>query len=344
MNFQITDIMVLMPKESAKLVAGLAKDVFVEEAGVKKLAVAVLDGLKTGKIRKGNYSQMRFHPKPDDSRAADWIFVLDTLNFSFWTETGAKKWRVNGETGYFAFCAAVSRAIDAGKPVWDPKYYSQITQQDAEVIFRGDDDVGIPLLQERIKGLHEAGRVLLDKYKGTFAECVKSCEGFAEKLLQLIVREFGSYRDEADYEGHRISIYKRAQILIGDIWACYEGRGLGEFHDIDGIAMFADYRIPQVLVHYGTMRYSDSLMSKLKSNESLKQGSREEIEIRACSIEAVEQAVREVRRLIAADSKLGLNPTDVNAIVIDHYLWDYRREYAQELEHIPFHKTRTIYY
>lgn len=337
--------MVLMPKESAKLVAGLAKDVFIEQAGVKKLALAILDGLKTGKIRKGNFSQIRFHPKPDDSRAADWIFVLDTLNFSFWTETGTKKWNVNGETGYFAFCAAVSRAIDEGKPMWDPKYYSQITQQDADIIFRGDNEVKIPLIHDRIKGLHEAGKVLLDKYKGTFVECIKSCKGSAEKLLQLIVKEFESYRDEAYYEGHRISIYKRAQILIGDIWACFEGRGLGEFHDIDSIAMFADYRIPQVLVHYGTMRYSDSLMSKLKSDEQLKQGSREEVEIRACSIEAIEQVRDEVRRLIATESKLNLNPsTDVNAIMIDHYLWDYRREYAQELEHIPFHKTRTIYY
>ncbi|XP_011703539.1 PREDICTED: UPF0553 protein C9orf64 homolog [Wasmannia auropunctata] len=337
--------MVLMPKESAKLVAGLAKVVFIEEAGVKKLALAVLDGLKTGKIREGNFSQIKYHPKPDDPRAADWIFVLDTLNFSFWTETGAKKWRVNGETGYFAFCAAVSRAIDQGKPMWDPKYYSRITQQDAEVIFRGDDDeVGIPLIHNRVKGLREAGKVLLDKYKGTFAECVKSCEGSAKKLLQLIVNEFESYRDEADYEGHRISIYKRAQILVGDIWACYEGRGLGEFRDIDSIAMFADYRIPQVLVHYGAMRYSNSLMSKLRSDEPLKQGSKEEVEIRACSIEVVERVCDEVRRLIAADSKLDLNPTDVNAIVIDHYLWDYRRQYAEELEHIPFHKTRTIYY
>ncbi|XP_011861248.1 PREDICTED: UPF0553 protein C9orf64 homolog [Vollenhovia emeryi] len=336
--------MVLTPKESAKLVAGLAKHVFIEQAGVKRLALAVLDGMKTGKIREGNFSSVKIHPKSDDARTVDWIFVLDTLNFSFWTETGASKWRVNGETGYFAFCAAVSRAIDEGKPMWDPRYYSQITQWDAEVIFRGDDNVNIPLLQERINGLHQAGRVLLDKYKGTFAECVKSCEGSAEKLLRLIVREFDSYRDEAEYEGHRISIYKRAQILVGDIWACYEGRGLGEFRDIDSIAMFADYRIPQVLVHYGTMRYSDSLTSKLRSDEPLEQGGREEVEIRACSIEAVERVCEEVRRLIAADSKLGLNPSDINAILIDHYLWDYRRDHAQELEHIPFHKTRTIYY
>ncbi|RLU22521.1 hypothetical protein DMN91_004799 [Ooceraea biroi] len=340
--------MALMPRESGKLVASLAKDVFIEKEGIKNLALAVLDGFKTRKIRPGNFSQVKFHPKRDDPRAADWIFVLDTLNFSFWTETGAKKWRVNGETGYFAFCAAIKRAIDEGKPMWDPKYYSQITQQDAEVIFRGDDDTGIPLMQDRLTNLHEAGKVLLNKYQGTFVRLVESCGGSADKLLKLIVSEFASYRDEADYEDanckYRISIYKRAQILIGDIWACFEGRGLGKFQDIDCITMFADYRIPQVLVHFGAMRYSNLLMNKLKSDEPLKQGSREEVELRACSIEAVEQVCDEVWRLIQADSGMGLDPTAVNAIAIDHFLWDYRREHAEELEHIPFHKTRTIYY
>lgn len=336
--------MVLLPKESAKLVTKLAKDVFIEEKGIKELAWAVLDAIKTRKIHTGNFSQVKFHPKPDDPRAIDWIFVLDTLNFSFWTDTGAKKWKVNGETGYFAFCAAVQRAIDEGKPMWDPKYYSQITREEAEIIFQGDDEIIIPLIEDRVKSLQQAGKILLDKYKGTFAECIKSCGGSAKKLLKLIVDEFESYRDEADYEGHRISIYKRAQILIGDIWACFEGQELGKFHDIESITMFADYRIPQVLVHFGAMRYSNSLMSKLKSDEPLKQGSKEEVEIRACSIEAVEQVCDEVQQLIKADPKLGLSSTVVNAIVIDHFLWDYRREYAQELECIPFHKTRTIYY
>ncbi|XP_012227719.1 queuosine 5'-phosphate N-glycosylase/hydrolase [Linepithema humile] len=336
--------MVLLPKESAKLVTKLAKDVFIENKGIKELALAVLDAIKTRKIHTGNFAQVKFHPKPDDPRAADWIFVLDTLNFSFWTDTGANKWKVNGETGYFAFCAAVQRAIDEEKPMWDPKYYSQITQKEAEIIFRGDDETTIPLIEDRVKNLQQAGKILLDKYQGTFAECIKSCDGSAKKLLKLIVDEFESYRDEADYEGHRISIYKRVQILIGDIWACFKGQELGEFHDIESLTMFADYRIPQVLVYFSAMRYSNSLMSKLKSDEPLKQGSREEVEIRACSIEAVEQICDEVQRLIKADPKLGLSPTVVNAIVIDHFLWDYRREYAQELECIPFHKTRTIYY
>lgn len=39
-----------------------------------------------------------------------------------------------------------------------------------------------------------------------------------------------------------VAIYKRAQILIADIWSSFRGTGFGEFCDIDTITMFADYR------------------------------------------------------------------------------------------------------
>jgi len=39
-----------------------------------------------------------------------------------------------------------------------------------------------------------------------------------------------------------VAIYKRAQILIADIWSSFRGTGFGEFRDIDSLTMFADYR------------------------------------------------------------------------------------------------------
>ncbi|KAG7203309.1 hypothetical protein KM043_010398 [Ampulex compressa] len=337
--------MALMPRESAKLIARLAKYVFIEEEGVKNLACAVLEGLKNHTIHVNNFSQHELHPNAEDVRAIDWIFVVDALNFSFWSPGDINKWKVNGQTGYFALCAAIKRAIDEGKPMVDPRYYTVLTRNEAESIFRGDDnETQIPLIDERVKNLQQAGKVLLEKYQGTFVECVKSCAGSAEKLLKLIVNEFDSFRDEAEYEGHRVSFYKRAQILIGDIWACYKGQGLGAFHDIEYITMFADYRIPQVLLHYGAIRYSNPLLSMLQSNIQLENGSMEEVEIRGCSIEVVERVRDEVKSLIKRYPNLELKESDINAILIDHFLWDYRRRNARQLESVPFHKTRTIYY
>lgn len=40
-----------------------------------------------------------------------------------------------------------------------------------------------------------------------------------------------------------VKFLKRAQILVADIWACFEGKDIGYFNDIDeAITMFADYR------------------------------------------------------------------------------------------------------
>lgn len=68
----------------------------------------------------------------------------------------------------------------------------------------------------------------------------------------------------------------------------------------------------------------------------LKAGSEEEIEIRGCAVEVVERIVREI--------KSQLKDSDFNAIQIDFYLWFFRRQHANKLEKVPFHKVRTIYY
>lgn len=47
-------------------------------------------------------------------------------------------------------------------------------------------------------------------------------------------------------------------------WAFYGGQGDGWFEDIDYITMFADYRVPQVLVYFGAMTYDEYLMKLLQ--------------------------------------------------------------------------------
>lgn len=41
------------------------------------------------------------------------------------------------------------------------------------------------------------------------------------------------------YEGREIRFLKRAQILVADLWACFDGGGYGRFDDIGVITMFA---------------------------------------------------------------------------------------------------------
>lgn len=62
--------------------------------------------------------------------------------------------------------------------------------------------------------------------------------------MNLLAENFSCFRDEAVFHGKRVRLYKRAQILVADIWACFNGQGYGEFSDIDKITMFAGTLLP----------------------------------------------------------------------------------------------------
>lgn len=131
-------------------------------------------------------------------------------------------------------------------------------------------------------------------------------------------------------------ILKRAQILVADLWACFEGSSWGFFHDIDMLTMFADYRVPQVLLSMGLLHYEDSLMEKLQRAVEIPAGSKEEVEIRCCSICAVEMLREAMQK---EDSGLA-----INSVLLDFYLWDWAQMNRDQLEAFPIHRTRSIYY
>ncbi|XP_058828771.1 queuosine 5'-phosphate N-glycosylase/hydrolase [Topomyia yanbarensis] len=343
-KFEFIKMVTLSPAESGEFIVKHATFLKVNETAIQNLVKEVINGIQTKVIDVNNFSQHEYHPKPTDSHAANWIFLIDTLNFCFWTPGNATKWKVEGQTGYFSLCAAVNRALKEGIDITNPTYYSKITLEELEQILRSDDgNTKAPLLQERVECLHEVGKVLLEKYDGKFENCVKACSNSAVALLKLVVEEFPCFRDEATYNGQRVSIYKRAQILIGDLWACFRGEGLGYFHDIERVTMFADYRVPQVLVHFKTIEYTDELLEVLKMDKILPNGCPEEVEIRGASIYVVER----LKELVLAELKANhqdISVEHLNAVLLDHFLWDYRRKHAAELEYIPFHKTISVYY
>lgn len=336
--------MALSPRESGAYIVKNAKYLTVIPEGIEKLAQEVISLLQSGQLDPKNFSQNDVHPKATDAHAIEWIFLVDTLNFCFWTPTDYTKYKVNGYTGYFALCAAVNRAMDEGIDITNAEYYSTIGADTLRKIFRSDDgQTSVPLFKQRIACLHEVGTRLLDKWEGKFENVVRAANNSAARLLELVVSEFPCFRDEADYEGKRVSLYKRAQILIGDIWSCFEGKNLGKFNDLEKITMFADYRIPQVLIHFGSLEYKPELLEVLSKDTILENGDPREVEIRGASIYIVEQA-KDIILNKLNNKEIEISRELVNSILIDHFLWDYRRKHAEELEHIPFHKVLSVYY
>jgi hypothetical protein len=184
-----------------------------------------------------------------------------------------------------------------------------------------------------------------------------------------VAENFACFRDETSFNGKRVRFLKRAQILVADLWACFNGEDFGEFHDIDKITMFADYRIPQMLNQLGCLRYSPPLDSHIRSLKPLTPGSNWEIELRGTSIWCVELIKREIEKRhpeVKNAGKKGVahlesdeddhgdseEPTEhphktygVNAILIDFFLYDTMKNLeAEQNESVPHHRTRSIWY
>ena len=116
------------------------------------------------------------HPKTQDASTVDWIFLVDLLNFSFWSSRGrvyTVTYKNVSYQGYWTLCACMNRgiylkihrlALDEGLPITSPAFYSKITLAQAGRIFR-PDDTGmnpIPLLEERIRVMQKAGSILVN--------------------------------------------------------------------------------------------------------------------------------------------------------------------------------------
>ena len=130
-------------------------------------------------------------------------------------------------------------------------------------------------------------------FDGLAISMVTAACGSAVKLVKLITAHLPHFRDTAVYKGRLVSFYKRAQILVGDLWAAYK-KPVDPTHpccfrDIDQLTMFADYRVPQILRAMNILKYAPCLAATIDSKELIPFGSEEEIEIRALTVVAVEK-------------------------------------------------------
>lgn len=273
------------------------------------------------------------HPLVDHPKLLDYIFLLDSLNFSFWPESDAEKWSIMGRSGYSGFVAAVARAESEGLRVWDPSWYLGITMDCIKSIFRTDQGVDVPMLPERLHILHENGRILCDRFDGSICNFLD--KGRMEngrmcipRLLELLTETFPNFNDHATYHGRCVVFHKRAQIFLADCYSASADADL--FEGIETLTMFADYRVPQVLQALGVLQYDQSLLEALRDPATrIEYGSGVECEIRGCSIMAVEQWSKATGHLPMA---------------LDYALWTWAGEHPYAVSRYPTHRTRTIFY
>uniref|UniRef100_A0A060SZL4 Queuosine 5'-phosphate N-glycosylase/hydrolase n=1 Tax=Blastobotrys adeninivorans TaxID=409370 RepID=A0A060SZL4_BLAAD len=344
-------------RKSAEVVSQLSKNVTVDANGCENAARKVYDAMKANNYSTTTWSSHALNPDPCKQSArsiVDWIATVDLLNFSFWSDVDEKDSGTRGSgrysveyngthyTGYWSLVAAINRALDRGIAITSPTFWDtdEFNVQFAlNEVFYSSTDEHIPLLEERIAVLKEASSVLKSMGYASFAELIPLAQQSATRLVELLSDKFPSFNDTSMYHGHKVYIFKRVQIFVADLWACFRGQGYGQFTDIDEITMFADYRVPQILHSLGCLKYSPQLQTRLLEHHLIPHGDPDEVELRACSIWAVELMLKQI---------LTIDPgATVNAILIDFYLWDTAKQIQSKQGGqwaIPCHRTRSIYY
>jgi hypothetical protein len=338
--------------KAAEYIYDNAIDVAISSAGTKKAAEQIYQLMLQKSYCMGTWSSHELHPKltgDNDEEVVNFIFTMNLLNFSFWselseTERFAVEYKGERWTGYWSLIAALQRALDDGYAITTPDFWQDreaCPDSVLEHIFRSATDEPMPMLSSRIAILREAGDILYHHFDCKPANLISGAEGSAAKLVNLLVSHFPNFHDVTSFQGRQVRLLKRAQILVADLWACFQGTSYGAFNDIDALTMFADYRIPQMLETLHCLWYSPRLASKIARKELLRSGEDLEVEIRGCSIWCVELIRQEILRTHPEAKE------KVNAVLIDFFLYDTCKEMEKEglMEDIlPHHRTRSIFY
>lgn len=163
--------------------------------GVRSAAASLYTQLKKAPYNFATWHAHKLHPSVEEfgeEGAAMFVFVMDALNFCFWSDGSASpgsaepKAGEEGEisasdgfaieyhgelyTGYWSLVAALRRAIEEGVPITVPEWLASeaCSLEAVERMFRSAGREGMPLLRERWEVLKEIGEVLCDVCTGYY--------------------------------------------------------------------------------------------------------------------------------------------------------------------------------
>lgn len=302
-------------RASSAWVATHSHHVTVDSLGIQKVAESIKDS-----IPKVEWDFEGIHYFDNGPLTVQYLFVLDALNFCFWPDK---------DLNYDNLAAGLKATLENDKSAFDADRLQKYTGPQLRGMLGWPRP--LPLEDERVRLLHEVGLELERSFEGKASKLVESSGKSAVKLVELIARHFPGFRDHTVYKGRQVFLYKRAQIFAADLWGAFKGQGYGEFNDIGSVTIFADYIVPAVLQQLGVLRFSPSLASSIKCQSEIGSGTEEEVELRACSVYAVEK----IRELLHKQSG-----KQVLSVELDLWLWSVGVQ-CPSLQH---HRTLSIYY
>lgn len=113
--------------EGAEFVYDNGIDVAIDMRASKNAAEIIYTQMQEKSFSTATWSEHELHPKTKDESTVAFIFTMDLLNFSFWSELDdeerfAVEYRGKRWTGYWSLVASLQRALEEGQlPTQNPK-------------------------------------------------------------------------------------------------------------------------------------------------------------------------------------------------------------------------------
>jgi hypothetical protein len=266
----------------------------------------------------------------DDSETLAFVITLDAINFgSGWFPALRKRPHMSGYRTIAAACREHFETYGS----WSGEALRSVTPEAiAELLGQDVNDTEVAdLMRLYARAWRDLGVWLASEYDDRFEAVVERANRSAERLVNSLAM-MPLYRDVSSYGELEVPFYKRAQITAADLHRAFGDSRFGRFDDLDSLTLFADNLVPHVLRCGGVLVYAGALASRIDAEELIAVHSREEIEIRAVAVEAVE-------RIVSALARLGRSTT---ARALDGMLWNAGQTPAIKAR--PRHRTRTSYY
>jgi hypothetical protein len=254
---------------------------------------------------------------PLEARAG-FALTLDAINFGsgWWPEVRKRP----GRSGFYTMALGVRERFDAHGP-WAAEELARIEARDVAAALGQDPEH--ELMHLYAESLRDLGRWIAAEHGGRFTRVAEAAGGSAATLVELLAAR-PSFADVSAYRGRRVPFLKRAQLAAADL----HHAGVVRFRDLHRLTLFADNLVPHVLRVDGVLVYDDDLAARIDREELLVHGSEEEVEVRACAVEAVERMARARPELTAQ--------------ALDHLLWNRGRGAAYKAR--PRHRARCAAY
>lgn len=171
--------------------------------GTKSAALAIAQAMRERNYSTQAWSTHPLHPSigPDfcEVDMVNFIFTMDLLNYSFWSELPEDRrfcveYRGKHWTGYNSLVAALRKGLDEGVPITTPRFWRSraCTDELVKRVFRSASEEEMPLLEERIRFLREAAKRLHEV----------SCQPMrrTETGIVLTVKSFDDPGDDGSHE------------------------------------------------------------------------------------------------------------------------------------------------